>query len=145
MAESRNIIADGTFLQTLIPQKIPFVMVDTLTEFSDTRIVSEFTVPSNNILVEEGHFTGPGLIENMAQTIALHTGYKFYLKKKTAPTGYIGAIKKAEVIDLPEVDQKLITTVDILHDIMDVTLVQAKVECDGRLLASSEMKTVLAN
>ena len=145
MTESRNIIADGTFLQTLIPQKFPFVMVDTLTEFSETRIVSEFTVPRNNIFVEEGQFTGPGLIENMAQTIALHTGYKYYLNKKTPPTGYIGAIKKAEVIDLPEVDQKLTTTVDILHDIMDVTVVQAKVECDGRLLASSEMKTVLAN
>ena len=80
----------------------------------------------------------------MAQTIALHTGYKYYLLKKPAPTGYIGAIKKAEIFKLPEVSETLITTVEILHDIMGVTLVQAKVECNGVLLASSEMKTALA-
>jgi len=145
MAGSRNIIADGEFLQTLIPQKQPFVMVDTLTNYTENRIVSEFTITSQNILVDEKHFSGPGLIENMAQTIALHTGYKYYLKKLPAPTGYIGAIKKAEVIELPKVNQKLTTTVEILHDIMDVTLVLAKVECNGVLMASSEMKTVLAS
>jgi len=145
MAESRNIIADGAFLQTLIPQKRPFVMVDTLTNYTENRIISEFTITDKNILVDEKRFSEPGLIENMAQTIALHTGYKYYLKKMPAPVGYIGAIKKAEVLELPEVSQKLVTTVEILHDIMDVTLVQARVECNGKLIASSEMKTILAS
>lgn len=144
MADTGNIIADGDFLQSLIPQKNPFVMVDTLTDYTEQYIVSNFTVPANNILVTENHFSAPGLIENMAQTIALHTGYKYFLKKRPAPTGYIGAIKKAEVFKLPKVSQKLTTTVEILHDIMGVTLVQAKVECEGILIASSEMKTALA-
>lgn len=144
MADSGNIIADGDFLKTLIPQKNPFVMVDTLTDYTEQHIVSNFTVPPNNILVTENHFSAPGLIENMAQTIALHTGYKYFLKKRPAPTGYIGAIKKAEVFKLPKVYQKLTTTVEILHDIMGVTLVQAKVECEGILIATSEMKTALA-
>ncbi len=144
MADSGNIIADGDFLQTLIPQKNPFVMVDTLTEYTEQSIVSNFTIPKDNILISKNHFSAPGLIENMAQTIALHTGYKYFLKKQPAPTGYIGAIKKAEIFKLPKVSQKLTTTVEILHDIMGVTLVQAKVECDGILLASSEMKTALA-
>ncbi len=145
MANSGNIIADGEFLRSLIPQKSPFVMVDTLTEYTENRIVSEFTIPNNNILVEKEHFSASGLIENMAQTVALHTGYKYYIKKLPAPIGYIGAIKKAEIIALPQIDQKLVTTVEILHDIMDVTLVQAKIECDGSLLASGEMKTILAS
>ena len=80
----------------------------------------------------------------MAQTIALHTGYDYYLKQKPAPTGYIGAIKKAEIFELPQIDKELTTTVEILHDIMGVTLVQAKVECDGKIIAQSEMKTALA-
>ena len=144
MAASENIIADGELLQNLIPQKRPFVMVDTLKDYTPKKVVSQFIVPSDSLLVSNNYFSAPGLIENMAQTVALHTGYKYYLAKKPAPTGYIGAIKKAEIFQLPKVYQKLTTTAEILHDIMGVTLVQAKIECDGRLLASSEMKTALA-
>ncbi len=119
-------------------------MIDALIEYTDARIVSHFTIPADNIWVSERHFAAPGLIENMAQTVALHTGYKYYLLKKQAPIGYIGAIKKAEIFQLPQISETLVTTVEILHDIMGVTLVQAKVECKGKLLASSEIKTALA-
>lgn len=144
MANSEKHIADGDFLLSLIPQKKPFVMVHTLQEFSKKKLLSTLKVLPDNILVQENHLTASGLIENMAQTVALHTGYKYYLMKKPAPTGYIGAIKKAEVLHLPKINQELITTVEILHDIMDVTLVKAHVECDGTIIASSEMKTALA-
>lgn len=139
-----NEITDYDFLLNLLPQKKPFVMVDALRFFSAKKIVSSLTITSENILVKNNHFSAPGLIENMAQTIALHTGYDYYLKQKPAPTGYIGAIKKAEVFELPEIDKKLTTTVEILHDILGVTLVEAKVECDGKIIAQSEMKTALA-
>lgn len=144
MSDAEQHIAAGELLLNLIPQKMPFIMVDTLAAYSEKSIVSHFQIPADNILVMGNYFSGPGLIENMAQTIALHTGYKYYLLKKPAPTGYIGAIKKAEIFDLPKVSEKLVTTVEILHDIMGVTLVRAKVECKGVLLASSEMKTALA-
>ena len=144
MAASENIIADGEFLKTLIPQKDPFVMVDALTDYSETHIVSNFTANPDNILVDNDKFSAPGLIENMAQTVALHTGYKYFLNKQPAPTGYIGAIKKAEIFQLPKISNKVTTTVNILHDIMGVTLVEAKVEYEGVLLACSEMKTALA-
>ena len=144
MALSEHIIADGEFLRSLIPQKNPFVMVDTLTEYSETHLVSNFTIAPENIFVAKTRFSAAGLIENMAQTVALHTGYTYYLNKKPAPTGYIGAIKKAEIFLLPHVHQKISTTVNIVHDLMGVTLVRAKVECNGIPLASSEMKTVLA-
>ncbi|NHF60572.1 hypothetical protein FK220_014550 [Flavobacteriaceae bacterium TP-CH-4] len=138
-------ITDVDFLQSLIPQKPPFVMVDALYHFSKTEIVSGFTIPNNHLFVFQNRFLAPGLIENMAQTVALHTGYKCFLEKKKAPIGYIGAIKKAEVLSLPEVGYRLETSVEILHDIMGITLVRAKVSCDGVVLARSEMKTALAN
>ena len=137
-------ITDESFLLGLIPQRYPFVMVDKLLHFSDKKIISGFTIPQGNILSTTTHFSAPGLIENMAQTIALHTGYKYYLANKPAPTGYIGAIKTAEVFETPKVSQELITTVEILHDIMNVTLVEAQVECNGKVIARSEMKTALA-
>jgi len=144
MTGSEHIIADGEFLQTLIPQKKPFILVDTLTDYTENSLVSHFTIPADHVLVTNNRFSEAGLIENMAQTIALHTGYKYYLNKQPSPTGYIGALKKVEVFQLPMVLQKLVTTALILHDIMGVTLVEAKVECDGIILASGEIKTALA-
>lgn len=137
-------ITEESFLLGLIPQRKPFVMVDKLIHYSEKKIVSGFTIPQGNILTSKIYFSAPGLIENMAQTIALHTGYKFHLANLPAPTGYIGAIKSAEVFEIPKVSQELKTTVEILHDIMNVTMVEAKVECEGKVIARSEMKTVLA-
>lgn len=137
-------ITDESFLLGLIPQRTPFVMVDKLLYYSEKKIISGFTIPKGNILATEHHFSTPGLIENMAQTIALHTGYKHHLANMPSPTGYIGAIKIAEVFEIPKVSQKLETTVEILHEIMNFTMVQATVECEGKVIARSEMKTALA-
>lgn len=137
-------LTDKSFISDLIPQKRPFVMVDALHFFSEDKIVSGFTIKEENLFSENNVFHAPGLIENMAQTIALHKGYNYYLKKLPAPVGYIGAMKKVEIFQLPAVNKELTTTVNILHDIMDVTLVSATIECEGTLIAQGEIKTALA-
>lgn len=138
-------ITDFQFIQTLIPQKQPFVMVDKMHFFSRDKIVSGLTITKENVFSCSTNFMEPGIIENMAQTVAMHTGYNYYLKKQIAPTGYIGALNKVNIHQLPLVGQELITSVQILHDIMGVTLVETSVMCNGTLVAQGEMKTVLAN
>jgi predicted hotdog family 3-hydroxylacyl-ACP dehydratase len=138
-------ITDQDFLLGLIPQKHPFVMVDKLFYFSHEKIVSGLTVTKENLFTRNEMFKEPGLIENMAQTVALHTGYHCFLKNEDAPMGYIGAITKVEIDSLPVLGQELMTTVNILHDIMGVTLVESQIECGGSLIATGKMKTVLAN
>ncbi len=137
-------ITDKDFIGKLIPQKAPFVMVDKLLHFEENKVIAGLTIAAENIFTQNNKFTAPGLIEHMAQSVALYTGYQFFLKKEAAPTGYIGAIKKAEISELPSIGKELVTTVIILHDIMGVTLLTAETKCDGRIIASSEMKTVLA-
>lgn len=137
-------ITDSEFITTLIPQKAPFIMVDKLLHFEENSVVAGLKISEENIFTQNNRFTAPGLIEHMAQTVALYTGYKFYLRKESAPIGYIGAIKRAEIVELPEVGKELITTVNILHDIMGITLLTAEIKCDEIIIASSEMKTVLA-
>ena len=139
-----NQITDKSFVQNLIPQKEPFIMVDKLLYYSEEKVVSGLTISSNNLFTEAGTFTAPGLIEHMAQTVALHTGYQYFLKNEVAPTGYIGAIKKVEIVELPYINQALVTTVNILHEILGVTLVTIQTACKSRIIATSEMKTVLA-
>jgi len=86
----------------------------------------------------------PGIIEHMAQAVALHTGYAYYLKDKAAPTGYIGSIKKIEIMQLPKVGDQLITRAQILHEFMGVTLVELTTTCNDIVIATGQMKTVLA-
>ena len=129
----------------LIPQKAPFVMVGELLQYTDSEVTSGLTISEANIFTKNGTFTEPGLIEHMAQTVALHTGYKYYLQNKPSPTGYIGSIKSVEILKLPKLNDRLITKASILHEIMGFTLVAIDVTLDGVSIATSEMKTVVAN
>ncbi|WP_103863438.1 hypothetical protein [Aquimarina sp. I32.4] len=130
----------------LIPQKKPFEMVSALLTFSETSIISSFTITSQNIFVTKHQFTEPGLIENMAQTVALHTGYDYFLKGEPAPVGYIGSIKKVTISFLPRVEETITTKAEILHEFMGVTLVKVDIyNSNKEVIASGQMKTVIAN
>ena len=135
-----------TDISHLIPQKTPFVMVDTLLDFSPERIISSFTIKDSNLFVKNNLFLEPGLIENMAQTVALHTGYDYFLKGEEAPTGYIGSIKKADIYKLPKLNDVITTEVQILHEFMGVTMVDVKAyNTNKECIASAQMKTVIAS
>lgn len=138
-------ILDSGFVGSLIPQKFPFVMVDKLLSFSDNEVIAGLQVTQDNIFENQGVFQESGLIEHMAQSVALFTGYQFYLKNEPAPTGYIGSIKSIEIIELPKLSDDVITTVSVLHEFMGVTLVDIVSRVNDKEIAKGQMKTVLAN
>lgn len=135
-----------TNITHLIPQKTPFVMVDTLVAFSPENLVSNFKILENNIFAENGYLSAPGLVENMAQSVALHTGYDYFLKGEAAPIGYIGSIKSIKIQQLPKIDENITTKVTILHEFMGVTMVEIEVLNEAHeIIAQSEMKTIIAS
>jgi 3-hydroxymyristoyl/3-hydroxydecanoyl-(acyl carrier protein) dehydratase len=119
---------DKDFVEKLLPQKFPFVMVDKMYDFTETSLVSGFTI----------------LEESIAQSIALHTGYQFFLRNEPAPMGYIGSIKDIEILKLPKLGDEIQTTVSILQEFAGITLVDAITKIDDIVIASGQMKTVLA-
>lgn len=131
-------------VQALLPQKNPFVMVDALFSYAADSLVSGFTADENNLFADSGHFSESGLIEHMAQSVALHTGYSFFLKKEAAPEGYIGSMKDIVINALPKIGQPIVTSVTILQEFMGITLVSVSTKIDGNEIASCQMKTVLA-
>lgn len=137
-------IADKEAVKDLIPQKAPFIMVDELVQYSEDNLIANFTVTSDNIFTQNNFFLESGVVENMAQSVALHTGYQFFLLNKSAPTGYIGSIKSIEIKRLPKLNDVLETSVTILHEFMGVTLVNIEVNIKGEQVATGQMKTVLA-
>jgi len=133
------------FIQSLIPQRTPIVMVDALLAYSATHLVAGLTVAPTNIFVKEQVFTEPGVIEHMAQAVALHTGYQYFLKNQEAPTGYIGAINKATIHQLPKIADELQTTVTIIQEFLGVTLVDIKTISGNVCIAEAQLKTVIAS
>ena len=137
-------ILDRDFVGNLIPQKFPFVMVDKVLAFGENFITSGFTVEETNIFTDNSIFQEAGLIEHMAQSVALYTGYQFYLKQEAAPTGYIGSIKSIEIFQLPKVNDNLVTKVNVLQEFAGITLVDISVLLNEVEIARGQMKTVLA-
>ena len=80
----------------------------------------------------------------MAQSVALHTGYQFYLKQEPAPTGYIGSIKEIKINTLPKLGDEIQTTVTILQEFAGITLVDIVTTLEDQQIANGQMKTILA-
>lgn len=137
-------IVSKNTIQNFIPQRAPFVMVDSIEFFDESSLVATFIPESENLFAEEELFSEPGLIEHMAQSVALHTGYSYFLKDKPAPTGYIGSIGKLEVFSTVLIGQKLQSEVKIITEFDGITLVNIETKINDTLVSTAQMKTVIA-
>ncbi|MCR8561167.1 3-hydroxyacyl-ACP dehydratase [Mucilaginibacter sp. BJC16-A38] len=127
----------------LIPQKAPFVMVSKLLYVDETSTKSSFIINPDNVFVKNGIFQEAGLMENIAQTAALRSGYIASIENKPVEVGYIGAIKDFEVFDLPKANEELITEITIENHLFNVTVLLGKVWHNGKLIAQCEMKVFM--
>ena len=139
-----TILLEKEAVGNLLPQKFPFVMVDRLFSYSENSLVAGLKIDNNNIFLAENTFLEAGLIEHMAQSVALHTGYQFFLKNEMAPTGYIGSIKDIEIKKLPKINDTIQSTIAILQEFGGITLVDIVTFLNNEEIASGQMKTVLA-
>lgn len=136
-------IRELEFINKLIPHREPMVMVDALVYYSNLKAISEFTIQGINIFVEDGGFSETGLIEHMAQTAALYTGYKFYLQKFPVKEGFIGAVRSLNIVKLPKINDTITTEVHITYEVADMTAVKLITSLTGKVIAEAEMNTVL--
>jgi predicted hotdog family 3-hydroxylacyl-ACP dehydratase len=128
-------------IKTLIPQKPPFIMVDKLVHNDNIFTRTEFEIRPDNLFVENGKLLESGLIENIAQTCAVRLGYiNVYLLNKSFGLGFIGAVKSLTIKKLPNVFSKVETTIEVVNEVFNITLVNATAFCNGEVLVNCEMK-----
>lgn len=129
----------------LLPQQEPFVMIDKLTGFSERSTSTRFMIRPENIFVEQGEMNACALAENIAQTCSARLGFvNKYLLKRGIQIGFIGAIRDMSISRCPKVGETLTTTINVLQDVMGVTLVDATVSSKDEILASAQMKIATA-
>ena len=119
------------------------VMVDELLQVTDQTATSSFCILPDNIFVDEGNFTEPGLIENIAQTAAAMVGYQCMLRQVPVPVGFIAAVKDLKVTAVPQMQTVIQTQVMVTNNVLDITIVEGRVEQSGKLLCSCEMRILL--
>lgn len=116
------------------------VMVDTLMDADDTSATTGLRLSDDNIFVINGLFLEPGIVEHIAQSAALQAGYRFAKAGMPVPIGYIAAVKDLKISSLPKVKSELVTRIEIINQLMGVTLVRGNVTHEGQAVATCEMR-----
>lgn len=130
----------------LLPQRPPFLLVDKLEDFEPETSVTSFEVKEDGILVRGGRLSEAGILENVAQSCAARIGYiNRYQKGETVKLGIIGAVKDLCINDLPVAGSRLSTTVTVISEVFDITLVQAEVKVGDSVAATCQMKISLTD
>ncbi len=127
-------------IESLLPQRPPFVMIDKLLSSGETFTTTGFSIKEDNIFVEKGIFKEPGLVENIAQTAAARAGYISQTGNKPVMVGYIAAINNLQVFALPKTGDELITEITVENQIFAVTLISGKITCNQQVIAQCSMK-----
>lgn len=132
---------------TLLPQRPPFVMIDRLTHFDEAVTTTQLTVRTDNLFTEaDGHLNPCALVENIAQTCAARMGYiNRYIYRQRVRLGYIGGIKNLQVLRTPRVGELLTTSIEVLQEVMKLTLVNATVRVGDEVIVTAEMKIALSD
>lgn len=127
----------------LIPQRKPMIMVDKLLLFDKEKLVTIFLVTDDNIFVVDGFLQEVALIENIAQTAAAGTGYYAVSNNEKPKKGFIGAVKNFEVYSLPQVGDVLETSLVITAEVLNASVVDGEIVCNGVVVAKAQLKIFL--
>lgn len=126
-----------------IPQRAPIIMVDEFFGVDDNVSVSGLTIEEENMFCEGELFSECGVIEHVAQSAAMRMGYIYKSNDKEVPLGYIGSVNNFRIFDLPRVGDTLRTEITIEHEIMNISLISAKVQVAEKVIAECQMKIYL--
>lgn len=130
----------------LLPQRPPFVMIDALTHFDEVLTSTIFKIRSDNLFVESNRLNSCAIVENIAQTCAARMGYiNQYVYKEQVKLGFIGSIKNLTIHRPVRVGEILHTSIVVLEEVMQLTLVNASVKVEDEVVADCEMKIALSD
>ena len=130
---------------SLIPHRPPFVMIDKLLMINEKGATSIFKISEKNLFLSDGFLAEAALIENIAQTAAARIGYISLNEDKPAPVGYLAAVQNFEVFNLPQLHDEITTEIFIENVIFSVVIINGKIICNKKNIASCNMKIFTSN
>src|SRR6476620_7329043 len=127
-------------IESYIPQRAPFIMIDNLIEASGETFKTDFLILPDNIFVEKGILREFALIENIAQSGSAGLAIIKMSSGKKTTEGFIGGISKLKLYDLPKVNDTIYTVVNLIAQIENMFLLKGENYLNGRKLLECELK-----
>ena len=124
MSEQRNIFS-------YIPQRPPFVFIDTIEKMSENSACTRYTIPEACPLLSDGVLPLSGLMENAAQTCSVIAGNKI---------AYLGAVKQMEVTRFPRVGETLCTEAVVIQEMLNISLIECTTRVQDETIATTMLK-----
>ena len=138
-------LVEKTNIKTYIPQREPFIMIDSLIDANETGFSSSFFINNNNIFIENNILSEAAIIENIAQTCAAGFGYLSSLEDESKPRlGFIGAITKLEVFNEIKTNVMIETHVSIINTFENIHLIEGIARSSNIDILKCQMKIVLS-
>lgn len=129
----------------LLPQRRPFVMIDSLLYCDMAVTRTSLEVREDNIFNDGGHLSTAGICENIAQTCAARLGYLSLSSGQPVRLGFIGAISNMQMSRTPRTGEVLVTEINVLQEVFNITLVHAVVRSGDEIIAETDLKIALAD
>jgi len=129
----------------LLPQRRPFVMIDSLIYCDMAVTRTSLEVREDNIFNDAGHLSTAGICENIAQTCAARLGYLSLSSGQPVRLGFIGAISNMQMSRTPRTGEVLVTEINVLQEVFNITLVHAVVRSGDEIIAETDLKIALAD
>ncbi len=115
-------------------------MIDNLLEVSSESFKTDFRILPDNIFLDQAVLREFALIENIAQTSSAGLVFsKMYSDKKNT-NGYIGGISKLLLYELPQVNDTIITIVNVKAHLENMFLLKGENYLNGKKLLECEIK-----
>ncbi len=139
-------------ISNFLPHREPMLMVTSVVEIDENSVSTQFYISEKCVFLEAGKLSETGLIENAAQAASGVVGQSFFEKDDLEGTGnklvgYISAIKKVEIFQLPKVGETIVTKAKLLSrfDTGEMTMcsLEAETFLAEKLIVSSTMNFLI--
>lgn len=133
----------GKDILKLIPQRKPFVMIDSLGVLSQTSAASTLSVRrSNYFLLPDATLAETALVEHVAQTCSALMGYKLGALDLTGkpPVGLIGEVKHFESHRRVRLGERVRTQVTFGFSFGNVTIADGICRVGDEVVAQGQLK-----
>jgi predicted hotdog family 3-hydroxylacyl-ACP dehydratase len=129
-------------IQDFIPQRPPFIMIDNLIEAADDLFKTDFRILPDNIFIENGMLREFAMIENVAQSCAAGLAVTKKYADKGKPEGYLGAVSKLKLYELPGTNDRIFTVVKVMAQLKNMFLLKGENYLNDKKLMECELKLV---
>jgi predicted hotdog family 3-hydroxylacyl-ACP dehydratase len=117
-----------------LPHRGPMLMVKDLLFIDEKSVSSGLSIVESCIFIENGFLSASGLIENAAQTSTAIVGQGFFLEdditgESNNLIGYINAIRKVEIFQLPKIGEYLTTKASLISRLDTDSMCICNIKC----------------